>query len=82
MLKNKKFGISNELYEEFRDVTREVVEELSNQDNLYAQTLREYLYQLGKILFTGDKINESEMVSFMAVLTEYLVNKEIVHKLE
>ena len=77
MLKNDKFGLSKETYQQFREVLRTVVEELKKQENLYAQALGEYLNQLGKILFTGDTINEGQMVSFMALVTEFLINKEV-----
>jgi len=77
MLKNNKFGLSEEIYQQFREVLRTVVEELKKQESLYAQALGEYLNQLGKILFTGDTINEKQMVSFMALVTEFLINKEV-----
>lgn len=77
MLKNNKFGLSKETYQQFREILRTVVEELKQKENLYAQALGEYLNQLGKILFTGDTINEGQMVSFMALVTEFLINKEV-----
>lgn len=76
MLKNNNFGLSKETYQQFRDILRVVVEELKTKENLYAQALGEYLNQLGKILFTGDSINEGRMVSFMALVTEFLINEE------
>lgn len=76
MLKNNKFGLSKETYQQFRHILRIVVEELKTKENLYAQALGEYLNQLGKILFTGDSINEGRMVSFMALVTEFLINEE------
>lgn len=79
MLKSNKFNISPELYNSFRDVLREVAVELKTKEGLYSQTLGEYLNQLGKVLFTGDFVDEAEMVSFMAPITEYIINKEIMY---
>ena len=76
MLKHNKFDLSQETYEQFRDATRAVVEELKTKDGLFPQALGEYLNQQGKIFFTGNNIDEAKMVSFMALVTEFIINKE------
>lgn len=77
MLKHNKFGLSKEIYEQFRDATRAVVEDLKTKESLYAQAVGEYLNQQGKIFFTGDIIDESKMVDFMALVSQFLIDQEI-----
>lgn len=82
MLENDKFGISEEVYLEFKSALKNLVQELKSQDrkNLYAQTVGEYLNELGNLLFSGDSdpVNrESEIVALMAPLTEFLINREV-----
>ena len=80
MLKNDKFGISEELYLQFKEALKNLVQELRSKQNLYAQTLGEYLYDLGNLLFSEDVdliSAEEKIVSLMAPLTEYLINRDI-----
>jgi len=75
ILKSNKFGLSPELYSRFRDVLKEVVEELIPQDRLYPKTLGVYLRDLGNLLFLGD-LDEKAMVKFMALVSEYYNNED------
>jgi hypothetical protein len=75
MLSNHKFDISKKVQNAFRLALRDLVEELKEKQGLFPQTLTEYFDQLGDILFSED-IDETEIVSFMAPISEYLINKE------
>jgi len=80
MLKNDKFGVSEEVYLQFKEALKNLVQELRCKQNLYAQTLGQYLYDLGNLLFSEDTdlmSAEEKIVSLMAPLTEYLINRDI-----
>jgi len=82
MLKNDKFGVSEEIYLQFKEALKNLVQELrlKSKQNLYAQTLGQYLYDLGNLLFSEDTdliSAEEKIVSLMAPLTEYLINRDI-----
>jgi hypothetical protein len=80
MLKNNKFGVSEEVYLQFKEALKNLVQELRCRQNLYAQTLGQYLYDLGNLLFSEDTdliSAEEKIVSLMAPLTEYQINRDI-----
>jgi len=80
MLENDKFGVSEEVYLGFKSALKNLVQELRGQKSLYAQTLGEYLNELGNLLFSGDVDStnrEQEIVALMAPLTEFLINREV-----
>lgn len=81
MLKNYKFNISEEVYLQFKEALKNLVQELRSKQNVYAQTLGRYLYDLGNLLFSEDTEDlismEEKIVSFMAPLSEYLINRDI-----
>jgi len=80
MLKNDKFGVSEEVYLQFKEALKNLVQEIQRQDNLYARALGQYLNDLGSLLFLGniDLVSmEEKIVSLMAPLTEYLINRDI-----
>ena len=79
ILKSNKFNLSPEVYDRLRDALKEAVEELLPQDRLYPKTLGTYLKDLGDILFLGDTIDETEVVQFMAPISEYYNNKDLTH---
>lgn len=75
LLDSEDFELSEQVKFEFRDALRNIVNELGKSETLYSQTLREYLKELGKILFkdeySGPDEAEAALISFMAVITEY-----------
>lgn len=82
MLNNEEFSISPKCLFEFKDSLRNLVEELSENEGLFSQTLREYLNELGEILFLEDESDETRVVRFMAPISEYLINEEFRYSLQ
>lgn len=75
LLDSEEFDLSEQVKFEFRDALRNIVIELGRSETLYSQTLREYLKELGKILFKDEYSSpdeaEAALITFMAVITEY-----------
>jgi hypothetical protein len=80
MLNNEEFSISPQCLFEFKDSLRNLVEELGENEGLFSQTLREYLNELGEILFLEDD-DETRIVRFMAPISDYLINEEFRYSL-
>lgn len=81
MLNSNELNISPKCSFEFRDALRNLVEELGENEGLFSQTLREYLNELGEILFLEEGGDETRIVRFMAPISEYLINEEFRYSL-
>lgn len=73
--------LSETTKESFLNSLRQVVKELNQYNDLYSKAYREFFNELGKLLSNSDDCDsdelEARMLSFMGLISEYLLDKEM-----